>query len=126
MGEDGEMNTSLPYVLPSSVVPGRMLRQRESLRTHAMGTGFAKLKMPMVWYDILHVLEVLTQFPHLSKDRRLLEMVDVVRAKADDQGRFTAESVWKAWSSWEFGQKKTPSHLLTLRANRILERVSEP
>jgi hypothetical protein len=89
----------------------------------AMGTDFAKLKMPLVWYDILHVLDVLTQFPHLFKDRRLLEMIDIVRAKADDQGRFTPESVWKAWSDWEFGQKKSPSYLLTLQAHRILERI---
>lgn len=41
----------------------------------AIGTDFAKLKVPMVWYDILHALEVLTQFPHLLKDRRLLKMI---------------------------------------------------
>jgi hypothetical protein len=52
-------------------------------------------------------------------------MVDVVRAKADDQGKFTAESVWKAWSDFEFGQKKTPSYLLSLQALLILERVSK-
>jgi hypothetical protein len=36
-----------------------------------------------------------------------------------------AESVWKAWSEWEFGQKKNPSFWVTLLAYRILERMSE-
>jgi hypothetical protein len=90
----------------------------------AMGTDFKKLKAPMVWYDILHVLEVLTQFPSLQKDKRLLEMVDLMKAKADSEGRFTAESVWKAWSEWEFGQKKEPSYWITLQAQRILKRMA--
>jgi hypothetical protein len=104
----------------------QLWEQRKERRPYmfAMGTDFAKMKMPMVWYDILHVVDVLTQFPHLFKDRRLLEMVDILRAKADDKGRFTAESVWKAWSDSEFGQKKIPSYLLTLRAYRVLERIA--
>ena len=89
-----------------------------------MGTDFAKLKAPMVWYDIMHVLEVLTRFPKLHKDRRLLEMVDIIKAKSDEHGRFTAESMWKAWSDWEFGQKRNASSLLTLQVHRILKRVA--
>ncbi|MBN1192008.1 MAG: hypothetical protein JXA46_19810 [Dehalococcoidales bacterium] len=90
----------------------------------AMGTDFAKLKAPLIWYDILHVLDVLTQFSHLKKDKRLLSIVDILRARSDSEGRFTAESVWKAWANWEFGQKKQPSYLVTLLAQRILDRVS--
>ena len=99
--------------------------QRKEHRPYlfAMGTDFAKLKAPMVWYDILHVLDVLTRFPRLHKDPRLLEMADIVRAKADEQGRFTAESVWKAWSDWEFGQKKSPSLWLTLSVWRVVRRI---
>jgi hypothetical protein len=87
-----------------------------------MGTDFRKLKAPLIWYDILHVLDVLTQFPWLKADPRLKEMVEVVRAKADSQGRYTPESVWKAWSDWDFGQKKTPSQGLTFFAHRVLIR----
>jgi len=47
-----------------------------------------------------------------------------VRAKADDLGRFTPESVWKAWGEWDFGQKKTPSAWLTLITLRILKRMN--
>ena len=105
----------------------QLWEQRKERRPYlfAMGTDFAKLKGPMVWYDILHVLEVLTQFRLLRKDRRLLEMVDILKAKSDHDERFTAESIWKAWSDWEFGQKKEPSFLLTLQVRRILKRVIE-
>lgn len=88
-----------------------------------MGTDFAKLKAPFIWYDILHVLDVLTQFPWLHNDSRLNEMVDRVRSKADEKGRFTPESIWKAWADWEFGQKKEPSRWLTLITQRILKRL---
>jgi hypothetical protein len=87
-----------------------------------MGTDFRKLKAPFVWYDLMHVLEVLTQFPWLRGDPRLQEMIGLLTAKADAVGRFTPESVWQAWGSWEFGQKKAPSRWLTLLAHRIVRR----
>ncbi|MBN1430123.1 MAG: hypothetical protein JXB07_17270 [Anaerolineae bacterium] len=88
-----------------------------------MGRDFGKLKAPLVWYDILHVLDVLTQFPWLKADSRLQEMADRVEAQADEQGRFTAQSVWKAWGDWEFGQKRSPSRWITLLVLRILKRL---
>ena len=88
-----------------------------------MGTDFSKLKAPFIWYDILHVLDVLTQFPWLHNDSRLNDMVDIVRSKADEKSRFTPESIWKAWAGWEFGQKKEPSRWLTLIVRRILKRL---
>lgn len=90
----------------------------------AMGTNFVKLKMPLIWYDILHVLEVLTLFPVLKKDKRLVEMVNIIKNKSNNEGQFTAESVWKSWSNWEFGQKHEPSYMVTLQAHRILQRLS--
>ena len=89
----------------------------------AMGTDFGKLKAPLIWYDILHVLDVLSHFPWLQHDERLREIARRVKAKADEQGRFTAESVWTAWKEWEFGQKRTPSWWLTLLAHRALTRM---
>jgi len=85
-----------------------------------MGNDFRKLKAPLVWYDILHVLSVLTQFPWLKDEPRLGEMKALVAVKADAQGRYRPESIWKAWSEWDFGQKKEPSHWLTLLVRRIL------
>ncbi len=89
-----------------------------------MGTDFRKLKAPFIWYDILHVLDVLSRFPSHRRDKRLLEMAGLLEAKADGEGRFTVESVWTAWKDWEFGQKKEPSRWLTLLAHRILARMT--
>ena len=88
-----------------------------------MGTDFRKLKVPFVWYDLMHVLDVLSRFPWLRGDPRLLDMLETMSAKADPQGRFTLESVWTAWKEWEFGQKKAPSRWLTLTAWRIRQRM---
>jgi hypothetical protein len=88
-----------------------------------MGTDFRKLKVPLVWYDLTHVLDVLSQFPWLKGDPRLGEMVALLKSKADGEGRFTLESIWTAWKDWEFGQKKVPSRWLTFLAWRIIQRV---
>lgn len=89
-----------------------------------MGTDFRKLKVPFVWYDLMHVLDVLTRFAWLRGDARLRDMLDVMTAKADDQGRFTLESVWTAWRGWEFDHKREPSRWLTLAAWRIAQRMA--
>ncbi len=88
-----------------------------------MGNDFRKLKAPLVWYDLLHVLDVLSRFEWLRHDSRLLEMASMLRSKADSQGRFTPESIWTAWKDWEFGQKQRPSRWLTLLAWRALIRL---
>ncbi len=90
-----------------------------------MGTDFRKLKAPFIWYDLLHVAEVLSQFPWVRGDPRFLEMLALLKAKAGPDGRFTNESVWTAWKEWEFGQKKQPSRWLTLLAWRILGRAGD-
>jgi hypothetical protein len=89
----------------------------------AMGTHFSRLKVPLIWYDILHVTDVLSQFPWAHQDTRFLEMVDILTKKADTDGRFTPESVWTTWKGWEFNQKKEPSYWLTFVARRVLQRL---
>lgn len=88
-----------------------------------MGTDFLKAKAPLIWYDLLHVLDVLTNFVWLRSDGRLLEMVEMLRSKAEPDGRLTPESVWLAWKTWDFGQKREPSPWLTFLAHRILRRM---
>ena len=85
-----------------------------------MGTDFRKLKAPMFWYDILHVLDILSQFKWARKDKRFKEMLGVVKSKADGDGRYTPESVWTVWKDWDFSQKKVPSRGLTFFVQRIL------
>jgi hypothetical protein len=89
-----------------------------------MGTDFRKLKAPFVWYDILHVLEVLSLSSEVFPDKRFLEMLALVNAKADEKGLFTPESIWTAYKGWDFGQKKEPSQWLTFLIYRINRRVS--
>ena len=89
----------------------------------AMGSGFAKLKAPLIWYGALHLFDVLSRLPWLRDDPRLAELAGLAAAKADDQGRFTPESVWQAWKRWDFGQKREPSPWVTLLAQRALRRL---
>ncbi|NIM96474.1 MAG: hypothetical protein GTO18_22465 [Anaerolineales bacterium] len=88
-----------------------------------MGTDFSKLKAPLIWYDILHLLDVLSQFTWLRQDPRLVEIANIARRKADDEGRFTPESIWMAWKGWSFGQKREPSRWLTLLVHRALKGI---
>lgn len=88
-----------------------------------MGTDFKKLKAPLHWYDILHVTDVLTRFKWLRKDERLLEMINIILSKVDENGRYTAESVWRAYKDWDFGQKKEPSAWITYLVCSILKRM---
>lgn len=88
-----------------------------------MGTDFRKLKAPFIWYDIVHVLDTLSQFSWLKADSRLQDMVQVVTSKVDREGKFKPESEWTAWKGWDFGQKKEPSRWLTFLVYRILSRL---
>ena len=88
-----------------------------------MGTDFRKLKAPFIWYDILHVTEVLSLYEEARSDQRFMEMISLINSKADQNGEFTNESVWQAWKEWEFGQKKKPSDWLTFLITRINDRI---
>jgi hypothetical protein len=88
-----------------------------------VGTKFRRLKYPFVWYDILHVTDVLSRFPFARADERLHEMVDTIAAQADGMGRYTAGSMYTAWKGWSFADRKNPSPWLTFLVLRILKRV---
>ena len=90
-----------------------------------MGTDFRKLKAPLIWYDILHVLDVLSQFPWVHQDERFLDMLRLVTVKKDERGHYTPESIWKAWKEWDFGQKKHPSPWLTYLVLNIEKRLGK-
>jgi hypothetical protein len=84
-----------------------------------VGSDYAKLKYPFVWYDILHVTDVLSRYPFLHADPRFGEMVAAVTAQADADGRYTAGSMYRAWKGWSFADKKEPSPWLTFLALRV-------
>jgi hypothetical protein len=98
-------------------------RRKRRPNLFGMGKRFSQLKAPFVWYDILHVLDVLTQFSFILEDGRLIEMINVVGEKADPNLRFTIESASNGWEEWEFGQENKPSRWLTLLVHRIFKRT---
>jgi hypothetical protein len=99
-------------------------RQGKKYFLFGMGTDFAKLKYPFVWYDILHVAEVLSRFPWVHSDPRFLEMMTSITDQADEQGRYTAGSMYMAWKGWSFADKKIPSPWITYLILRIQSRIS--
>lgn len=100
-------------------------RKEKKYFLFGMGTDFIKLKYPFIWYDVLHVLDVLSRFPWVLTDVRFREMVDVVKDQADDRGRYTASSMYTAWKGWSFADKKNPSPWLTFLVYRILDRIEQ-
>jgi hypothetical protein len=70
-------------------------------------------------------LDALSQVESLRADRRMIKMRDFLLEKRDEEGRFFAESVHKAWAGFDFGQKKLPSRWITLIVYRILRRIVE-
>lgn len=90
-----------------------------------MGTDFCKLKAPLIWYDILHVLDVLSHFPQAIHSEEYQEMLEIVKTKAAPEGTFVPESVYMPYKNWDFGQKKMPSRWLTFLVHRILVRSKQ-
>jgi hypothetical protein len=88
-----------------------------------IGTDYRKLKYPFVWYDVLHVVDVLSRFPFVHTDEHFQEMVKTITSQADEEGRYTAGSMYRAWKGWSFADKKHPSPWLTLLVLRILKRL---
>jgi hypothetical protein len=90
-----------------------------------IGTDFRKLKYPFVWYDILHVVDVLSRFPFVYSDPRFREMVETITAQGNEDGRYNASSMYRAWKGWSFADKKHPSPWLTFLALRVQRRIEQ-
>ncbi|MFH2041281.1 MAG: hypothetical protein ABIJ35_02055 [Acidobacteriota bacterium] len=99
------------------------VRGKKKYFLFGIGTDFAKPKVPCIWYDIIHLCDVLTRFPSALKDKRFGEVMDLLQTKADVEGRFTSQSIWSKGKGWEFCQKKEPSYWLTFLAHRALGRL---
>lgn len=90
-----------------------------------IGTDYRKLKYPFVWYNILHVVDVLCQFPFVLHDSRFHQMIDAITQQAGPDGRYTATSMYRDWKDWSFADKKHPSPWLTFLVYRVLKRISQ-
>lgn len=100
-------------------------QRRAEVKYYLFGVGadFRKLKYPFVWYDVLHVADVLSRYPFAHADARFQDMVAAITAQADAQGRYTAGSIYQAWKGWSFADKKQPSPWLTTLVLRIQHRM---
>jgi hypothetical protein len=101
------------------------IRKEKKPYLFGMGTDFRKLKAPFIWYDILHVLDILSKFPSAHDHIVTNELMSILTDKQDESGKFTPESVFRAWKDWDFGQKKEPSAWLTLMVYRILKKIEK-
>ena len=66
-----------------------------------------------------HVADVLSRFPFVHDDARFLQMLQVITGQADEAGRFTATSMYRAWKGYSFADKKRPSPWLSFLVWRI-------
>jgi hypothetical protein len=88
-----------------------------------IGTDFRKPKYPFIWYDILHVTDVVSRLPFARGDPRFRDMVGELLRQADEDGRVTPRSMYRAWKGWQFADKKAPSPWLTFLTARVARRV---
>lgn len=94
------------------------------LRMFGIGTDFRKLRYPFVWYDVLHVTDVLSHYPAACADRRLGEMLEAITCQADADGRYTAGAMYRSWQDWSFADKTRPSPWLTAVVLGIQSRLA--
>ncbi len=99
------------------------MRGKKKYFLFGIGSDFAKPKAPLIWYDLLHFVDVLTRFSFAHDDPRLHEVIDLLISKADDLGRLASASIWTKWKGWEFCQKKEPSYWVTFLAHRAAARA---
>lgn len=100
------------------------IQKERKLYLFGIGGDFRKLKYPYVWYDLLHVVDVLSRFPFIHGDARLRQMAAELAGQAGEDGRYTATSMYRAWKGYSFADKKTPSPWLSFLAWRARSRIS--
>lgn len=101
-------------------------RRGEKWRPYGYGVGsdYIKLKYPDVKYGLLKVLDVLALFPYAVRQNEFAEMLDAVVTHTAD-GRYTPESVSRAYGGFDFAQNKEPSAWITFLVSRIQKRAAE-
>ncbi len=104
----------------------RLWKERTRSRPYlfAMGTDFMKLKLPLVWYDALNMLDTLSLYPEVYKEKFFKELLAAVNKKRTKEG-FVPESVYLKSGDWDFGQKKRPSEFMNAVIERIEARIDK-
>jgi hypothetical protein len=91
---------------------------------HGFGVGsrFRCLEYPAVKYGILRVLDVLSLFPYAMENPAFHDMLDFVRGKADNDGRYAGEAATGAYSGFDFDRAFEPSRWITFLVTRVEKR----
>jgi hypothetical protein len=86
-------------------------------------TNWWKFGFPVFYVsDILQVVEALVSVG-CANDPRLVNTLDFIRQKQDEQGRWKLEYEYTGKTWVNFGEKKQPNKWVTLRALRVLKKV---
>jgi len=88
-----------------------------------MGNDFRKLKLPFIWYDVLHVVDVLSRIPAIRTSQAFSGMLGIVCGYELPGSGFIPGSVYQEFRDWDFGQKKVPSEWLGLKVALLLARL---
>jgi len=76
-------------------------RKEKKYFLFGMGTDFRKLKFPMVWYNLLHVVSALRLIDGVAEDPRFREMTSLLWDKLGADSRATPESMYMAYKHEE-------------------------
>ncbi|MHA1215500.1 MAG: hypothetical protein ACTSPG_09380 [Candidatus Hodarchaeales archaeon] len=90
-------------------------RKTRKIYLFGIGTDFKKIKYPNVYYGIIHVLDVLSLYHEAQETNAFNQMLEIVNSKQNKNGGFIPESIWRAFTKYDFGQKKLPSPTLTYK-----------
>jgi hypothetical protein len=89
------------------------------------GGNWWKFGFPVFYItDILQIAEALVGLGY-GNDPRLANALKLIREKQDKQGRWTLEYDYTGKTWVDFGPKKQPNKWVTLRALRVLRKVSD-
>ena len=114
----------------------RAWRERATEKPYMFGHGraFKTVKWPPTWYGAFAVVDTLGRYPALWRgiqanpaDRRALAELGacLVRYNIGPDGRVTPRSAFQGFSSFSFGQRKTPSAFATARVLAVLHRLDD-
>lgn len=95
-------------------------QKEQKIYMFGIGTDFRKLKYPNIWFDIVHVLRILSHYEYAKTSNEFREMASIIIDKQQTNGGFIPESIYMAWKGWDFGQKKVVSDSLTYQINKFL------
>jgi len=104
----------------------RAWEQRGERKFYLFGIGsdYARPRFPLLWYDLLHAVDVLSRFPSVVADPRFQEQLALLRSQALPDGRYKPRSVWMACKGFDFAQKRGPSPTFTAAVLRIEARLA--